>query len=79
MQATLDPGKGREAQRAFFVEQGTPGLGGFKIEKKMGLKAYESTSFTLRDCHVEDANLIGGEEHYAVSYTHLTLPTTERV
>ena len=39
--------KGREAQRAFFVERGTPGLGGFKIEKKMGLKAYESTSFTL--------------------------------
>ena len=46
MQATLDPSKGRDAQRAFFVEKGTPGLGGFKIEKKMGLKAYESTSFS---------------------------------
>ncbi|MDX1650479.1 MAG: acyl-CoA dehydrogenase family protein, partial [Myxococcota bacterium] len=61
VQATLDPSRGREAQRAFFVEQGTPGLGGFRIEKKMGLKAYESTSFTLQDCRVPAANLLGGE------------------
>ena len=64
VQATLDPSKGREAQRAFFVERGTPGLGGFKIEKKMGLKAYESTSFTLEDCRVPAANLLGGEARY---------------
>jgi len=64
VQATLDPEKGRAAQRAFFVEQGTPGLGGFKIEKKMGLKAYESTSFTLEDCRVPVENLLGGEERY---------------
>jgi len=62
IQATLDPSKGRAAQRAFFVEQGTPGLGSFKIEKKMGLKAYESTSFTLEGCFVPAANLLGGEE-----------------
>jgi acyl-CoA dehydrogenase len=47
------------------VERDTPGLGDFVIERKMGLKAYESTSFTLRDCRVSAANLIGGEEHYA--------------
>ena len=35
------------------------------VEKKMGLKGYESTSFSLRDCRVPAANLIGGEEHYA--------------
>jgi len=64
VQATLDPAKGRAAQRAFFVEQGTPGLGGFRIEKKMGLKAYESTSFTLQDCRVPLDNLLGGEERY---------------
>ncbi len=61
VQATLDASKGRAAQRAFFVEKGTPGLGGFKIEKKMGLKAYESTSFTLSDCRIPLANLLGGE------------------
>jgi acyl-CoA dehydrogenase len=64
VQATLDPAKGRAAQRAFFVEQGTPGLGGMRIEKKMGLKAYESTSFTLQDCRIPAANLLGGEERY---------------
>ena len=61
VQATLDPGRGRDAQRSFFVERGTPGLGGFKIEKKMGLKAYESTSFTLDGCRVPGENLLGGE------------------
>ncbi len=67
VQATLDPGKGRSAQRAFFVEKGTPGLGGFTIEKKMGLKAYESTSFTLDDVRVPPANLLGGEARYESS------------
>ena len=65
VQATLDPNAGRAAQRAFFVEPGTPGLGPFKIEKKMGLKAYESTSFSLEDCRVPAANLLGGEARYA--------------
>ena len=64
VQCTLDPSAGRSAQRAFFVEQGTPGLGPFKIEKKMGLKAYESTSFALQECRVPAANLLGGEARY---------------
>ncbi len=63
--ATVDAAQGRGGHRAFVVEQGTPGLGDFKIEKKMGLKAYESTSFTLRNCRVPASNLLGGEERYA--------------
>jgi acyl-CoA dehydrogenase len=63
--ATVDASLGREGHRAFVVEKDTPGLGNFKIEKKMGLKAYESTSFTLRDCRVPARNLLGGEERYA--------------
>jgi acyl-CoA dehydrogenase len=63
--ATVDPALGRGGHRAFVVERGTPGLGDWKIERKMGLKAYESTSFTLRGCRVRAANLLGGEEHYA--------------
>ncbi len=39
VQATLDPSKGRDAHRSFFVEHGTEGLGGFKIDNKMGLLA----------------------------------------
>lgn len=63
--ASVDPTLGREGHRAFVVERGTPGLGDFKIERKMGLKAYESTSFTLRGCRVPAANLLGGEERHA--------------
>jgi acyl-CoA dehydrogenase len=63
--ATVNESLGREGHRAFVVERGTPGLGDFVIERKMGLKGYESTSFTLQDCRVPDANLLGGEEHYA--------------
>jgi len=57
--ATVDPKRGREGHRAFVVERGTPGLGDFHVEHKMGLKAYESTSFTLRDCFVPDENVLG--------------------
>lgn len=63
--ATVDPALGRAGHRAFVVERGTAGLGNFTVEKKMGLKAYESTSFTLNGCCVPAANLLGGEEHYA--------------
>jgi acyl-CoA dehydrogenase len=64
VQATVDATAGRGAQRAFFVEKDTPGLGPFKIEKKMGLKAYESSSFSLEDVRIPAANLLGGEERY---------------
>ncbi len=63
--ATTDPALGRAGHRAFVVEKGMPGLGNFKIEKKMGIKGYESTSFTLQDCRVPAENLLGGEGHYA--------------
>jgi len=63
--ATTDPSLGRGGHRAFVVERDTPGLGDFKIEKKMGLKAYESTSFTLRGCRVPAANLLGADARRA--------------
>lgn len=62
--ATVDPKLGRAGHRAFVVPRGTPGFTGFRHEKKMGLKAYESTSFFLEDCRVPAENLLGGEVHY---------------
>jgi len=62
--ATVDPGAGRAGHRAFVVERGTPGPEDMRAEHKMGLIAYESASFTLRDCRVPATNLLGGEEHY---------------
>ena len=64
--ATVDASRGREGHRAFVVERGAPGLGDFKVERKMGLKAYESTSFSLRQCRVPGANLLGGREPAAL-------------
>jgi len=63
--ATIDPSLGRGGHRAFIVEKGTPGLEDMRYEHKMGLIAYESSSFTLRDCRVPAFNLLGGEDHYA--------------
>jgi len=62
--ATVDPASGRAGHRAFVVEAGTPGLEDMRAEHKMGLIAYESASFTLRDCRVPAANLLGGEGYY---------------
>ena len=39
-------------------------MGPFKIEKKMGLKAYESSSFTLDHVRIPAENLLGGESRY---------------
>jgi acyl-CoA dehydrogenase len=63
--ATVDKSLGRAGHRAFVVERGTPGLEDMRYEHKMGLIAYESSSFTLRDCRVPAFNLLGGEAHYA--------------
>ena len=62
--ATVDPALGRAGHRAFVVEHGTPGFEGHRVERKLGLRAYESVSFFLNDCRVPAANLLGGEDHY---------------
>ena len=62
--ATVDPALGRAGHRAFIVERGMPGLSDPKPEKKMGIKAYASASFTMNDLRVPAANLLGGEAHY---------------
>ncbi len=63
--ATIDPTQGRGGHRAFVVEKGTPGFSVGKIEDKMGLRASETAELVLGDCRVPEANLLGGEEHYA--------------
>jgi acyl-CoA dehydrogenase len=62
--ATVDPALGRAGHRAFIVERGMPGLSDPKPEKKMGIKAYASASFTMNDLRVPAENLLGGEQHY---------------
>lgn len=62
--ATADPSLGRAGHRAFVVERGTPGFEVIRVEKKMGVRAYETCTFVLQDCRVPAANLLGGEAYY---------------
>ena len=62
--ATVDKSLGRDGHRVFVVERGTPGFEVTRVERKMGLKAYESCSLVLEDCRLPADNLLGGEAHY---------------
>lgn len=62
--ATVDPNLGRSGHRAFVVEKGTPGFEVIRVEKKMGVRAYETCTFVLEDCRVPGDNLLGGESYY---------------
>lgn len=62
--ATTDPSLGRAGHRAFVVEKGTPGFEVIRVEKKMGVRAYETCTFVLEDCRVPADNLLGGEAYY---------------
>jgi acyl-CoA dehydrogenase len=62
--ATVDPAMGRAGHRAFAVPAGTEGMGPFRLEKKMGLVAYETATFPLQDCEVAADSLLGGEAAY---------------
>ena len=59
--ATVDKSLGRQGQKFFVIEKGTPGFKVGKIEKKMGLTASETAEFTLEDCRVSMDHLLGGE------------------
>ncbi|MEX0941047.1 MAG: acyl-CoA dehydrogenase family protein [Pseudomonadales bacterium] len=63
--ATVDPSLGRAGHRAFMLEKGMPGFSPPIPERKMGIKAYASASFSMDQVRVPAANLLGGEEHYA--------------
>jgi acyl-CoA dehydrogenase len=63
--ATADPEQGRAGHRAFVVGKGTPGFEVIRVEKKMGVRAYETCTFTLDDCRVPAGNLLGGEAYYS--------------
>ena len=63
--ATVDRSLGRAGHRAFVVEAGAEGVLDMRHEHKMGLCAYDSSSFRLENCRVASDQLIGGEDHYA--------------
>ena len=60
--ATIDPAVGREGIRSFVVEAGTPGCTVTKVEKKLGIRASDTTAILLNDCRVPLGNMLGNLE-----------------
>ena len=60
--ASLDTSKGRGAIKAFVVDKDTPGFTLSHKEKKMGIRASDTTAFVLKDCRIPRENLLGGDE-----------------
>ncbi|MGH2808814.1 MAG: acyl-CoA dehydrogenase family protein [Actinomycetota bacterium] len=60
--ATVDKSLGRQGQKFFVIEKGTPGFKVGKIEKKMGIRASETAELILDDCRVPFDNILGGEK-----------------
>lgn len=60
--ATIDPEAGRAGMRPFVVEAGTPGALVTKLEHKMGIRASDTASIVLQDCHVPFENILGSPE-----------------
>ena len=60
--ATIDPAAGRAGMRPFVVEAGTPGIKVTKLEHKMGIRASDTASLVLQDCHVPFDNILGSPE-----------------
>lgn len=60
--ATIDKSLGREGQKLFVIEKGTPGMRVGKIEHKLGLTASETAELVFEDCRIPFENILGGEE-----------------
>jgi acyl-CoA dehydrogenase len=60
--ATVDPDLGHRGQAAFIVGPATPGIKPGKKEKKLGIRASDTSEVILEDCRVPLENVLGGEE-----------------
>ncbi|MEU0368745.1 acyl-CoA dehydrogenase family protein [Streptomyces sp. NPDC006283] len=60
--ASADTGLGARGQAAFIVPPNTPGLGGSKKIKKLGLRASHTADVFLDDVRVPGSCLLGGKE-----------------
>ncbi len=59
--AVVDPERGARTLTPFVVERNTPGLSVGKKEKKMGIRASNTTEVVFEDVKVPEANRIGKE------------------
>lgn len=60
--ATIDPALGHRGQAAFIVPSDTPGIRAGKKERKLGIRASDTSEVILDDCRVPLGNVLGGVE-----------------
>lgn len=60
--ATLDRSLGKKAIKSFVVERANPGLHLVRLEHKLGIRASDTAAFSLQDCRVPAADLLGDPE-----------------
>jgi acyl-CoA dehydrogenase len=60
--ATVDADLGHRGQAAFIVGPDTPGIKAGKKEKKLGIRASDTSEVILEDCRVPLENVLGGVE-----------------
>lgn len=60
--ATLDKSLGRASIKSFVVEKGTPGMTVERLEKKLGIRASDTTAIRFDNCRVPKENLLGDPE-----------------
>jgi acyl-CoA dehydrogenase len=58
--ATVDPDLGHRGQAAFIIGPGTPGLAPGKKERKLGIRASDTSEVLLNDCRIPLENVVGG-------------------
>jgi len=60
--ATVDRSAGRAGIKPFVVPAGTPGARVEKLEKKLGIRASDTATIILEDCHIPYENILGSPE-----------------
>ena len=60
--ATMDKSAGRAGMKAFVVEKGTPGMRVEKVEKKLGIRASDTATIILDNCHIPLDHCLGSPE-----------------
>jgi acyl-CoA dehydrogenase len=58
--ATVDPALGHRGQAAFVIDGSTPGIRPGKKERKLGIRASDTTEVLLEDCRVPLEDVLGG-------------------
>jgi acyl-CoA dehydrogenase len=58
--ATVDPSLGHRGQAAFIIEARTPGIRPGKKERKLGIRASDTSEVMLDDCRIPLEDVLGG-------------------